>query len=135
MNKLLVTGLASMVGWLSADSAAFAQEVQERAAVSRSDACRTDCRAGHTHGLYRPYNQADPNLISPEGRKMYAECVRLCLAPLPTDYFQKSIIESGGSWFGKFKADCLGCHAPGESKGRSAGVIMLPEYLKRDQYQ
>jgi hypothetical protein len=123
MKKLLLTGIALTVMGPLACSGAFAQNAA---------ACRADCSTGNTHGIYRPYNQADPNLISPEGRKLYAECVRLCLAPLPTDYFQKSIIESGGSWFGKVKSDCLGCHAPGESSGRSAGEITLPEYLKRD---
>lgn len=63
---------------------------------------------------------------------MYAECVRLCLAPLPSFYVQRPIIESGGSWFGKTKADCLTCHAKGESKGRATGVIMLPDALKRE---
>lgn len=123
MKKLLSTGIALISIGPLACSGALAQNFA---------ACRSDCSTGNTHGLYRPYNLADPNLISPEGRKLYAECVRLCLAPLPTSYFQKSIIESGGSWFGKFKADCLGCHAPGESTGRSAGEITLPEYLKRD---
>jgi hypothetical protein len=127
MKKLLLTGTALIAIGPLVCSGALAQQ-----AVSRTAACRADCSTGKTHGLYRPYNQADPNLISVEGRKLYAECVRLCLAPLPASYFQKSIIESGGSWFGKVKSDCLGCHAPGESAGRSAGEITLPEYLKQN---
>src|SRR5258708_20085193 len=105
MKKLLLTGIALIAIGPLACSGARAQNAA---------ACKSDCSTGSTHGLYRPYNQADPNLISPEGRKLYAECVRLCLAPLPSSYFQKSIIESGGSWFGKFKSDCLRYHPPGE---------------------
>jgi hypothetical protein len=127
MKKLLLTGMALVAIGPLVCSGALAQN-----AVSRTGACKVDCSTGNTHGLYRPYNLADPNLISPEGRMLYAECVRLCLAPLPASYFQKSIIDSGGSWFGKVKSDCLGCHAPGESPGRPAGVITPPEYLKRD---
>jgi hypothetical protein len=82
-------------------------------------------------GAYRAYNTADPNLVSPEGRKMYAECVRLCLAPLPSFYLQKPIIEGGLWWFGMTKSDCLTCHATGETKGRATGVIMLPDNLRR----
>jgi hypothetical protein len=76
MNKQLLTGLASIAIWSLTNSVALAQN-----AASRSAACKTDCRAGNTHGLYRPYNSADPNLVSPEGRKLYAECVSLCVAP------------------------------------------------------
>lgn len=98
---------------------------------SRAAKCQADCRSGNTHGRYRAYNTADPNLISPEGRAMYAECVRICLAPLPSAYFQRSIIESGGDWFGKTKADCVACHAKGENKNRTTGVIMQPDALRR----
>ena len=99
---------------------------------SRTAACRADCKTGNLHGTYRAYGQSDPNLISPEGRKLYAECVRLCLDPLPGFYVQKSIIESGGTWFGKNKADCLGCHANGKPKRYWAGINTIPEALKRD---
>jgi hypothetical protein len=99
---------------------------------SRTAACKSDCRAGNLHGTYRAYNTADPNLASPEGKKMFAECVQLCLAPLPGIYVQRSIIESGGSWFGKTKADCLGCHAQGKPKRSWAGINTLPDNLKRD---
>jgi hypothetical protein len=99
--------------------------------ATRTATCRTDCRTGSPHGLYRAYNTADPNLVSPEGRKMYAECVRLCLAPLPSFYLQKPIIEGGLWWFGMTKSDCLTCHATGETKGRATGVIMLPDNLRR----
>jgi hypothetical protein len=101
-------------------------------AGSRSAACKSDCRTGNLHGIYRAYNTADPNLTSPEGKKMFAECVQLCLAPLPAIYVQRSIIESGGSWFGKTKADCLGCHAQGKPQRSWAGINTLPENLKRD---
>jgi len=77
------------------------------AEVSKTAKCQADCRSGNTHGRYRAYSTADPNLISPEGKKMYAECVRLCLAPLPTVYFQKSALEVHNWWFGSTKSDCL----------------------------
>ena len=99
---------------------------------SRTAACKSDCRAGNLHGTYRAYNTADPNLASPEGRKMFAECVQLCLAPLPAIYVQRRIIEAGGSWFGKTKADCLGCHAQGKPQRSWAGINTLPDNLKRD---
>ena len=99
---------------------------------ARTAACKLDCSAGNLHGTYRAYGSSDPELKSPEGRKLYAECVRLCLDPLPGTYAQKSIIESGGSWFGKTKSDCLGCHAVGKPKRFWPGVNTLPENLKRD---
>ena len=98
---------------------------------ARTAACKLDCSAGNLHGTYRAYGSSDPQLKSPEGRKLYAECVRLCLDPLPGTYVQKSIIESGGSWFGKTKSDCLGCHAVGKPKRNWPGVNTLPDDLKR----
>jgi hypothetical protein len=62
---------------------------------------------------------------------MYAECVRICLAPLPSLYFQKFIVESGGSWFGSSKSECLTCHSKGENRNRATGVIMQPDALRR----
>jgi hypothetical protein len=99
---------------------------------SRTAACKLDCKTGNLHGFYRAYNDADPQLKSPEGRKLFAECVKLCLAPLPAIYVQRSIIESGGSWFGKTKADCLGCHSQGKPQRSWAGINTLPDNLKRD---
>ena len=99
---------------------------------ARTAACKKDCSAGHLHGTYRAYGSSDPELKSPEGRKLYAECVRLCLDPLPGTYAQKVFIESGGSWFGKTKSDCLNCHAVGNPKRFWPGINTLPENLKRD---
>ncbi len=136
MTKSLLTGIALIIVWSGAYTPALAQE---RSVGSRIAACRSDCRAGNTHGLYRAYNSADPDLKSPEGQKMYAECVRLCSAPLPASYFQKGIIEAGLPWFGKFKSDCMQCHTTGdarptaiESPERATGVIMPTDYLRRD---
>ena len=134
-----LTGSSLLAVWFLAHTSALAETVKgSRSVATRTAACKADCRAGNTHGFYRPYNVADPNFISPEGRKMYAECVRLCLAPLPISYFQKPIIEAGLPWFGKYKSDCLDCHAKGnpsrtasKSTEHSTGVIMLPEFLKR----
>ena len=99
---------------------------------SRTAACRKDCSTGNLHGTYRVYGASDPQLKSPEGQKLYAECVRLCLDPLPGFYFQKSTVESGGSWFGKKMGDCLGCHAVGKPKRYWPGINTIPENLKRD---
>jgi len=99
---------------------------------ARTAACKLDCTAGNLNGNYRPYGSSDPQLKSPEAQKLFAECVRLCLDPLPGIYVQKSIIESGGSWFGKTKSDCLGCHAVGKPKRNWPGINTLPDNLKRD---
>jgi hypothetical protein len=99
---------------------------------ARTAACKKDCSAGHLHGTYRAYGATDPELKSPESKKLFAECVRLCLDPLPTIYVQRPIIEAGGSWFGQTKADCLGCHAAGQSKRNWPGINTLPDSLKRD---
>lgn len=101
----------------------------------RTAACKSDCTAGNVHGNYRPYGATDQQLKSPEGRKMFNECVKLCLDPLPSIYVQRPIIESGGSWFGKTKADCLGCHAAGAPKRGWAGVNIEPDALKRPRDQ
>jgi hypothetical protein len=102
-----------------------------RSVGARTAACKLDCSAGNLHGTYRAYGSIDPQLKSPEGKKLFAECVRLCLDPLPTIYVQRPIIEAGGSWFGKTKSDCLGCHAVGAPKRNWPGVNTLPENLKR----
>jgi hypothetical protein len=98
---------------------------------ARTAACKKDCSAGNLHGGYRAYGASDPQLKSPEGRKLYNECVRLCLDPLPSIYVQKPIVENGGSWFGMKKTDCLGCHASGKPKRNWPGVNTLPDNLKR----
>ena|SRR5436190_6619123 len=107
-------------------------KMSSRSVGARTAACKLDCSSGHLHGTYRSYGSSDPELKSPEAKKLFAECVRLCLDPLPTIYVQRPIIESGGSWFGKTKADCLGCHAVGKPKRNWAGINTLPENLKRD---
>jgi hypothetical protein len=102
-----------------------------RSVGARTAACKLDCSAGHLHGTYRAYGSTDPELKSPEARKLFAECVRLCLDPLPTIYVQRPIIEAGGLWFGQTKSDCLGCHAVGNPKRNWPGVNTLPDNLKR----
>jgi hypothetical protein len=102
-----------------------------RSVGARTAACRLDCSAGNLHGTYRPYGAVDPQLKSPESRKLFAECVRLCLDPLPGTYAQKTFIENGSSWFGKTKADCLGCHAEGKPKRFWPGINTLPDNLRR----
>ncbi|HET9718280.1 MAG TPA: hypothetical protein VFP60_19070 [Pseudolabrys sp.] len=133
MTMRLIVVTASLALFILAQTLAIAAPAKKKpfSLQARTAACKTDCSAGHLHGTYRPYGSSDPNLISAEGRKLYAECVRLCLDPLPTIYVQKPIIESGGSWFGMRKADCLGCHAAGEPKRNWPGINTLPENLKR----
>ena len=106
-------------------------KMPSRSVGARTAACKLDCSSGNLHGTYRIYGASDPQLKSPEAQKLFAECVRLCLDPLPGIYVQKSIIESGGSWFGKTKSDCLGCHAAGQAKRNWPGVNTLPDNLKR----
>jgi hypothetical protein len=99
--------------------------------ASRTATCKADCKTGGLHGTYRAYNTVDPQLKSPEGRKLYGECVRLCLDPLPGFHIWKPIIDSGGSVFGETKADCMGCHAAGKPKRFWPGVNTLPDDLRR----
>src|SRR5262245_21767993 len=40
---------------------------------ARNAACRKDCSSGNLHGTYRAYGSADPQLKSPESRKLYNE--------------------------------------------------------------
>jgi hypothetical protein len=119
---------------LSLGTAAFGEPAKKvsRSVGARTAACKLDCSAGNLHGTYRAYGAIDPQLKSPESKKMFAECVRLCLDPLPTIYVQKPIVEAGGSWFGKTKTDCLGCHAVGAPKRNWPGINTLPDNLKRD---
>jgi hypothetical protein len=133
MKMRFLIGSAAVAVLCLAYTLAHAEPAKKksRSVASRTAACKADCSVGNTHGIYRPYNSADPNLVSPEGRKMYAECVRLCLAPLPAFYVQKPIIEAGHAWFGMYKSDCLNCHAEGKPKRFWPGVITLPEHLKR----
>jgi len=130
MRLLMASTLVAVLFF--AHAPAHAQKAKKsQSLASRTSACRADCRAGSTHGLYRPYNAVDPKLKSPEGRKLYAECVRLCLAPLPTVFIQKPIIEAGLPWFGMYKSDCLNCHAKGKPKWFWPGVITTPDDLRR----
>ncbi len=130
--RFLVVSVSVVVLSL-AHTLAYGQAVKQksRSVGARTAACKADCSAGNLHGTYRAYGSSDPQLKSPEGRKLYAECVRLCLDPLPGTYVQRSIIESGGSWFGQTKSDCLGCHAVGKPKRNWPGVNTLPDNLKR----
>ena len=133
MRFLVVS--VSVVVWALAHTLAYAETAKKppsRNIGARTAACKMDCSAGNLHGNYRPYGASDPQLKSPEARKLFAECVRLCLDPLPGTYVQKSLIESGGSWFGKSKSDCLGCHAEGKPKRYWPGINTIPENLKRD---
>lgn len=130
---MLFAGALIAIGSLTC-TWALAETTKKRISTpaSRSATCKADCMTGNVHGVYRPYNTADPQLKSPEGRKLYQECVQLCLNPLPNIHIWKPIIESGGSVFGKTKADCLTCHSPGKPKRNWAGINTLPENLRRD---
>jgi hypothetical protein len=138
MNMRFATVVASVTVLSLASTLAHAEaakkkpvSVASRSVASRTAACKTDCSSGNLHGTYRAYGSADPQLKSPESQKLFAECVRLCLDPLPGTYAQKIFIEDGGSWFGKTKSDCLGCHAAGKPKRFWPGINTLPDNLKR----
>jgi len=133
--KLQILVLSATIGMFSlAHTLAYAEPAAKPKSTSvgaRTLACKKDCSAGNLHGNYRAYGAADPQLKSPEGKKLYNECVRLCLDPLPSIYVQKPIVEAGGSWFGMTKRDCLGCHASGAPKRSWPGVNTLPDNLRR----
>lgn len=140
MQKRLLIGSLLVAVWCLNGPLALGETARTPVYGSRTAKCQADCRPGTwdkagvgMHGHYRSYGAADPKLVSPEGRKSYAECVRICLAPLPSSYFQRGIIESGASWFGSTKKDCLTCHARGETKGRWPGAIMRTDALRREQ--
>jgi hypothetical protein len=90
--------------------------------AARTALCRADCRPGNynrktgigIHGVYRSYATFDPTLMSVEGKRQFADCVRVCLAPLPAVYIQRAVFATGvNSWFGKSKESCLDCHVKG----------------------
>ena len=83
MRFLVVSASVALVSLAYTLAHAQSAKKPSMSAGSRSAACKLDCRSGNLHGIYRAYNTADPNLTSPEGKKMFAECVQLCLAPLP----------------------------------------------------
>jgi hypothetical protein len=96
--------------------------VSNKSAAARAALCKADCLPNNykecptwgctgMHGLYRSYNQNDPQLKSIEGQKQFAQCVKACVDPLPAIYVQRPLLASGGKWFGKSREDCLQCHA------------------------
>ena len=102
---------------------AIAQTMEgTRSAASRSAACRADCSTDGLHGFYRTRAMDNPTPLTTTWGEIYSICVRTCLAPLPPVYIQRSILESGGDWFGKSASSCLGCHAQG-SNLRLPGTI------------
>jgi hypothetical protein len=133
MKMSLVVVTASIAVLSLAQTLAYGETTKKKliTVASRTAACKLACSAGHLHGSYRSYGSTDPELKSPEGKKLYAECVRLCLDPLPGTYAQKIFVENGGSWFGQKKADCLTCHADGKPKRFWPGVNTLPDNLRR----
>lgn len=118
MKKLICTSAVLLAVACLLSSAALTETVnREKSVTARTATCRADCRPGHVdrkgvgmHGLYRSYSKWDPHLVSPQGKKEYAECVSRCLAPLPQVYIQKLAFAMGVTWFGKTQQDCFGCH-------------------------
>lgn len=144
MKKLVLVAFALVAAGTLALTPAMTQEKKERSAAPRAPAvkidkkdgrpvstkslasrtalCRADCSPKKydsktgvgIHGIYRRFNEFDPNLQSIEGKKSYAQCVDLCLAPLPAIYVQRAVFAMGAqSWFGAPKASCLNCHVKG----------------------
>jgi hypothetical protein len=92
--------------------------VSKKSLAARTAVCKADCLPDNlhengigVHGLYRSYSKWDPHLVSPEGRKEYADCVKKCVDPLPAVFVQRPIFAMGLKWFGKTKESCLDCHA------------------------
>jgi hypothetical protein len=135
MKKALVGVVALLGVVVFAWSMAFAKDaarkkqpvdkdgrpVSTKSVAARTALCRADCSPKHydpktgigIHGIYRAYRQFDPQLVSVEGRRQYADCVSRCLAPLPEVYVQRPLFAMGLSWFGKSKQSCLDCHVKG----------------------
>ena len=114
MTKYSVAGVALIVAWPLANTPALTQEAAgPKSGMSRSAACRADCSTDGLHGFYRTRTMELSPPTSTDWGKIYSECVQTCLAPLPPVYIQRSILESGGLWFGKSAASCLDCHASG----------------------
>src|ERR1700680_1805847 len=105
MNRLLLTGVALIVSWSFAYTPVLAEPAKgpkstaSRSLASRTALCKADCAPEGSHGMLKPYGhyrrpEADPTTVSTEsGRKIYAECVRRCLVPLPWFYFQRLSLE------------------------------------------
>ena len=95
--------------------------VSTKSVAARTALCKADCSPAKyddktsvgIHGIYRSYQQFDPQLKSVEGQRSYNECVQKCVAPLPEVYVQRAIFAAGLSWFGKTNKDCLDCHEKG----------------------
>jgi hypothetical protein len=91
-----------------------------KSAAERTALCKADCTPNNykqsgigIHGIYRSYAEWDPHLVSPEGKRQFAECVKKCVDPLPAIYVQRAVFAAGLGWFGKSKESCLDCHAKG----------------------
>lgn len=122
MRRLLLVGVTLIAAGSLVQAPAFAKE-RKAAAASRSVAartalCKADCRPENyhnsglgMHGLYRDYNRYDPHLVSIEGKKQFALCVKHCVDPLPEVYVQRPVFALGFNWFGKNADSCLDCHA------------------------
>lgn len=100
-----------MLAGFFAHTAALADTKKvDRSVAARTAACKKTCSPQEHHGLYRSYHTTDPGLMSVAGRKDYAQCVRVCLAPLPSFYVQQFVFSMGLKWFGQTPETCLGCH-------------------------
>ena len=125
MNKLwLAVGASLLAGALAGPSAvaepakptkrAASTSIPSWSPAARNKACKADCLPQNTHGMYKAYHRDDPTLMSDAAKKVYADCVKICLAPLPMWHFvQRPLLEAGGVWFGQNAADCLTCHVNG----------------------
>jgi hypothetical protein len=132
MKRVLLVAASLAVAGSMAFTMALAKDVKQRldkdgrpissrSVGYRTALCKADCSPKKydqktgvgIHGIYRGYQQYDPQLTSIQGKKEYAECVSICLAPLPSVYVQRPLLAMGGSWFGKSKESCLDCHVKG----------------------
>jgi hypothetical protein len=116
LAKLLLTAGALTVAGPLLWTPALADTVKPKSAA-KAATCKADCLPNNMHpngiglhGLYRSYSTWDPHLISPKGKKEYAQCVGACERPLPSIYIQKFVFGMGLTWFGKTQQSCYECH-------------------------
>lgn len=86
---------------------------------ARTALCKADCAPTGAHGMNRAYGPYKfPEVEATEfrskaGQKMYADCIKACLGPLPVFYLQRAFLEVQGHVFGKTATSCLDCHSKG----------------------
>lgn len=125
LRKLLLIGVPLIVVSTAAYTPALTETTKREKSTeawslpARTALCKADCSPTGAHGMnraYGPYKFPEveaTDFRSKAGQKMYAECIRTCLGPLPFFYFQRAFLEIQGHVFGKTATSCLDCHEKG----------------------